>query len=199
MIIHNFFKLYAIWKCNRNFNPVKLTGKFTDKNLPVLLISNHISWWDGFWAMYLNLKVLKRKFHFMMLEEQLKKYWFFNYTGAFSINKKSRNMIESLNYYRDLLDNKKNMVLIFPQGEIQSMHNQKFTFEKGLERILKNKEGKIQIVFLANLPDYFSNPKPGLFQHFKEYGELNFSLDSIQEAYTGFYIECIEKQRLIQG
>ena len=71
-------------------NRLNLLVDFNDRNLPVLLISNHISWWDGFWAMYINLKVLKRKFHFMMLEEQLRKYWFFNYTGGFSVNKKSK-------------------------------------------------------------------------------------------------------------
>jgi hypothetical protein len=67
-------------------------------NLPLLMIANHISWWDGFWAMYLNLKVFHKKFYFMMLEDQLLKFRFFQWTGGFSIKKKSREMIESLTY-----------------------------------------------------------------------------------------------------
>ena len=93
-IIYLFFKQYAEWIMKRHFGVIQILGDFQEKKLPVLLISNHISWWDGFWSMYLNVKVLKRKFHFMMLEEQLRKFWFFNYSGGFSVNKKSKTIIE---------------------------------------------------------------------------------------------------------
>ena len=87
------------------------------------------------------------------------------------------------------------MVLIFPQGEIQSMHNQQIHFEKGIERILKNMEGKIQLAFLANLVDYFSNPKPGIYFYLTEYENLDFNSPDIQKAYNQFYNECIENQK----
>jgi len=194
-IIHPFFKLYAVWIIKRHYKPIYIIGEFKDKVLPVLLISNHISWWDGFWAMYINLKVLKRKYHFMMLEDQLRKYWFFNFTGGFSVNKKSKSMIETINYTSELLTDNKNMVLLFPQGEIQTMHNQNFVFEKGFERILKNKEGKVQIVFLANLVDYFSSPKPGVYFYIQEFSQKFFDSGTIQESYNDFYKQCIEKQK----
>jgi 1-acyl-sn-glycerol-3-phosphate acyltransferase len=170
-----------------------------DKGLPVILISNHFSWWDGFWAMYLNLKVLKRKFHFMMLEEQLRKYRFFNYTGGFSISKKSKSIIETLNYTKELLSDNKNMVLIFPQGEIESMHKQLFRFENGLERILKDLKGKIQIIFMANLIDYFSSPKEGLYIYFSAYEKQDFKSESIEAAYNHYYLQCVEKQKLLKN
>jgi hypothetical protein len=131
----------------------------------------------------------------MMLEEQLRKYWFFNYTGGFSVNKKSKSIIETLNYTRDLLCDNKNLVMIFPQGEIQSMHNQTFVFEKGLERIIKNKDNPIQIVFLANLVDYFSNPKPGIYLYLFEYPGANLDLETLQNSYNEFYRQCVEKQK----
>jgi 1-acyl-sn-glycerol-3-phosphate acyltransferase len=194
-IIHPFFKRYAVWIIKRHYKSVCIIGEFEDKKLPVLLISNHISWWDGFWAMYINLKVLKRKYHFMMLEDQLRKYWFFNYTGGFSVNKKSKSMIETINYTSELLTDNKNMVLLFPQGEIQTMHNQNFVFEKGFERILTNKEGKVQIVFLANLVDYFSSPKPGVYFYIQEFSQKVFDSGTIQESYNDFYRQCIENQK----
>jgi 1-acyl-sn-glycerol-3-phosphate acyltransferase len=196
--IHPFFKFYAIWITKRHFKPVKLIGQFSEKQLPVLLIANHFSWWDGFWAMYFNLKVLKRTFHFMMLEEQLRKYWFFNYTGGFSISKKSKSIVETLNYTKGLLDDTENMVLIFPQGEIESMHKQSFKFEKGVERIIKNKEGKVQIIFLANLIDYFSSPKEGLYMYFNEYEKSDWSSESIEAGYNQFYKQCLDKQNLLK-
>jgi len=86
------------------------------------------------------------------------------------------------------------MVLIFPQGEIQSLHNQNILFEKGVERVLKNKENAVQVVFLANLVDYFSNPKPSIYFHIHEYMERDFHLQSIQENYNRFYAESVRKQ-----
>jgi 1-acyl-sn-glycerol-3-phosphate acyltransferase len=194
-IIYPFFKWYAGWIINRHFGTVKIIGQVIDKNLPILLISNHISWWDGFWAMYINLNVLHRKYHFMMLEEQLRKHWFFNYTGGYSVNKKSKSIIETLDYTSELLADSNNMVLLFPQGEIQSLHNQNLKFEKGLERILKSKENAVQVVFLVNLVDYFSNRKSGIYFHIQEYADGGFSINAIQENYNLFYAQSVEKQK----
>ncbi|MHC1705059.1 MAG: lysophospholipid acyltransferase family protein [Tenuifilaceae bacterium] len=192
--IYPFFQWYAVWLIKRKFNKANIIGGFNDKNLPVLVIANHISWWDGFWAMYLNVKVLKRKFHFMMLEEQIRKFWFFNYTGGFSVNKKAKSVIETLNYTGKLLCGSKNMVLIFPQGEIQSMHLQTFQFEKGINHILRDKEDKIQILFMTNLVDYFSKPKPIINIYIQEYQSLQINLESVQNGYNKFYQQCIENQ-----
>lgn len=193
--IYPFFQWYAVWLIKRKFSKANIIGSFDDKNLPVLLIANHISWWDGFWVMYLNLKILKRKFHFMMLEEQLRKFWFFNYTGGFSVNKKAKSVIETLNYTGELLSDSKNMVLIFPQGEIQSMHLQTFSFEKGINHILSGKEEKIQILFMANLVDYFSTPKPIINIYIQEYQDLQLNLESIENGYNEFYKRCVEHQK----
>ena len=192
--IYNFFKGYTLWRVRRQFKPVKLLGEFHDKQMPVLLLSNHISWWDGFWALYINLKILKRKFHFMMLEDQLRKYWFFKYAGGFSVNKKSRSSLETLEYAADLLTDPKNMVLLFPQGEIESIYSRNFRFEKGLERIIKAKENNIQCLFLAFFIDYFSNPKPGIYCYLEEYDNPGFNATTIQNHYIEFYNRCLDKQ-----
>lgn len=194
-LIYPFFQWYALWLIKRKFSKANIIGSFNDKNLPVLLISNHISWWDGFWAMYLNLKILKRKYHFMMLEEQLRKYWFFNYTGGFSVNKKAKSVIETLNYTSELLSDANNMVLVFPQGEIQSLHLQTFQFEKGINHILRGKEERIQILFLANLVDYFSTPKPNINIYIQEYQGLPINVESIENGYNEFYKQSVEHQK----
>ena len=197
--IYPFFKWYSGFIIKRDFSSIRVIGELNEKQLPILLLSNHISWWDGFWAMYLNITILKRKFHFMMLEEQLRKFWFFNYSGGFSVNKKSKSIVETLHYTSELLKDEKNMVLIFPQGEIQSIHNQSMSFENGLGHILKQKENNIQVVFLVNLIDYFSNRKPGIYMHIQEYKELAFDMKSIQESYNVFYAQSVEKQKTLQN
>lgn len=192
--IYPFFKLYTVWKIRRNFQEVYINGEFHDRGLPVLLISNHISWWDGFWAVLLNRKVFNRKFFFfMMLEEQLKKNRFLSYTGGFSIKKKSKSIIESLNYTAELLEDNRNIVIVFPQGEIQSLYNSSIIFDKGLEFILKKVQGEVHIIFLASLVDYFSGQKPGLYMYFNEYSEKDLTIKALEKEYGLFYNRCISE------
>jgi 1-acyl-sn-glycerol-3-phosphate acyltransferase len=190
---YNWFRLYyAKWKVRRNFHEVTISGDFQEKNLPILLISNHVSWWDGIWAMYLNLVFFKRKFHFMMLEDQIKQFPVCNKVGGYSIKRGSRSMVESMQYTAELLADNRNMVLIFPQGDIQSIYNHTILFEKGLEHIMKKIGGRVQIIFMASLVDYYSNPKPGLFIYFREYCLSDTELTQIQHDYNAFYSQSIE-------
>jgi len=130
IFIYPFFKWFTVRKLKSTFNKIEIIGTCKDENLPVLVIANHISWWDGFWVMYLNMQKFHRKFYFMMLEEQLRKHWYFNFTGGYSVRKSSRSIIDTLNYTAELLEHSSNMVLLFPQGRITSMHNQEIKFER---------------------------------------------------------------------
>lgn len=195
--VYPFFKHFAVWLTNRKFKEFRISGNLYLKKQPLLLIANHVSWWDGFWAMYVNVKILHKKFHFMMLEEQLRKYWYFNYAGGFSVNKKKKSILETLSYTSELLNDNDNMVLMFPQGKIQTLHNQDFTFERGLSRLIKDQESSLHIVFMVNLIDYFSDAQPSVYCYLKEYNLGSFTLDSIQKAYNIFYRECVERQKLM--
>ena len=192
-IVYPFFQHYTRYLLRTRYHTVSIENHFADNGNAVLLIGNHVGWWDGFWAMYLNLKVLKRKFHFMMLEEQLMRYRFFNYTGAFSVDKGSRSVVESIRYASDLLNDSKNMLLMYPQGRLHSMYEHHFQFEKGIERMLKNRERKVQVVFSANLVDCFTEPKPSLSIYTENY-EGAFTVEALEQAYNDFYTRCLEKQ-----
>ncbi len=192
-LIHPYFRFYSVWKTKRKFHKVYLKGNFSDMGLPILLISNHFSWWDGFWAVYLNEKLFHRLFHFMMLEEQLKKHKFLNKTGGYSVKKGSRSIIETMDYTAQLLSDCRNIVLMFPQGEIRSMHSPEIPFEKGIEHVMEKIKGSIHFVFLVNIIDYFSSQKPGLYMYFREYTGHDFSTETLQEQYNKFYSECISE------
>jgi 1-acyl-sn-glycerol-3-phosphate acyltransferase len=193
VFIYPFFMRYAVFITKRYFWKVNVLGNIKDTGLPILVIANHISWWDGFWIAYLNETRFHRKFHFMMLEEQLRKYWFFNYAGGFSIRKGSRTVVETLQYTSELLKNRENLVLVFPQGEIQSMHKQHFVFEKGIDRVLQNKHG-VQVIMVANMVDYLSQKKPSLTMYLEEYNDTGSDHQSIEARYNAFYKECVTQQ-----
>lgn len=188
--IYNFFKFYSLYKIKHAFSRVVTEGEFNDGGKAVVVISNHVGWWDGFWVMYLNLKIFRRKFHFMMLEGQLRKFWFFKYSGGFSVRKGSRSVIETINHAREIIENNGNLLLIFPQGRLESLYKSEFHFEKGIERILSGNEGKIHLIFMACLVDYYNDQKPSLYIYFSEQqtGELNSH--ALQENYNVFYNEC---------
>ncbi|MEJ5244864.1 MAG: lysophospholipid acyltransferase family protein [Bacteroidota bacterium] len=186
-VYYLFFKFYTHFKIKLNFEKVCLQGYFIDRNKPILILANHQSWWDGFWLNYFNEKITQRKLYFMMLEEQLLKYRFFNKIGGFSIRKNSKDAVCSLNYTVKLLENPQNAVFLFPQGEIQSIYTDYIYFEKGISKII-NKSGNIQVLFVCNFIEYFSCQKPSLFMYFKEWEAQN--IQSIEADYNDYFQSC---------
>lgn len=199
-VIYSLFQWLSRYLINKNFNSVSINGKFSDNGKPVLIIANHVSWWDGFWVLLLNLKIIKRKFHFMMLEEQLKKHWYFRYTGGFSIKKKSRSIIDSISYSTELLQNPENLMLMFPQGKIQTMHADAVVFEKGVERIVSKISSETQIVFVVNLIDYFSDCKPNLYINFKSLLAKDLQQEDLENEYNRFYKDSrnLQKEKILK-
>lgn len=189
-------EVFSVYRLNRAFASIRFRGSVSDKGLPVLMIANHFSWWDGFIQYRLNKQTYKRKLHVMMLEEQLEKFMILNQCGCFSIRKNSRSMIESLSYSVNLLRDAGNMLLLFPQGEIQSLYTSPVKFESGLAYLLKHLEKDIQLVFNVCLVDYFSERKPSLSVYFKTC-ELK-GTDAAKEmeaAYNEFAQACKNEQQ----
>lgn len=150
-IIHPIFKQFSRIMINHHFSKVEIIGDIDlSNNHSIFLLSNHTSWWDGFWHLYLNMRLFKKKYHFMMLEEQLKKHWYFNYTGGFSVNKSSKSIVETVQYSAELLSHPNNLVLMFPQGKIGSLHKRSIEFEKGVQKIIERTDrNRVQIVFFG--------------------------------------------------
>ncbi len=197
----------------RRFRTFSLKKRIALTDGPVLLIANHSSWWDGFVARKVNKKVLQRRFHVMMLEEELKKRPFLGKLGAFSIKKKSRSAFQSLHYASAILQQPGNMLLLFPQGTFQSSHRYPLQFEKGWFRIIDNASDRLQIVFMATLCDYFEYRKPSLNIYLAvarqernklfcmdggpgpHTGALSFyDAESAEKAYNAFLKEAVNEQ-----
>lgn len=158
----------------------------------VLLLQNHFSLYDGYWSMYLCHKVFKRRFHVMMLEEQMAKRMFLTRCGVFSVRKNSRDLLESLNYAAQLLQDPHNVVTIYPSGEIISHHLQHFTFQKGFAR-LTNDKSNCSLALAVVLVDYFSLARPQISIYLQHYSGEKTAI-AIENAYHQFYQSCISKQ-----
>lgn len=161
----------------------------------VLLLQNHISWWDGFWAYRLNDLYFGRRFHVMMLEEELAKRKFLTYAGAFSIRKSSRSVVESLRFGTQLLQDPQNLLLLFPQGKIESQQVARLHFGKGVERVIQQSAEHTQVVMAAVFPDYFSSRKPLLRIYLRHLPtqELHTHTDW-EVTFNSFYQESRQRQ-----
>jgi len=87
------------------------------------------------------------------------------------------------------------MLLIFPQGEIQSVYTDYFQFEKGIEYILKKSRPDLQLVFNVNLIDFFSDKKPSLWVHFTHFNHTGKNLREIESAFNHFAENCKNNQK----
>ena len=63
------FHIYVMRLLKRSFHSFNLIGNIpkSDPELPLLLIPNHSTWWDGFFVYLLNDQFLKRELYMMML------------------------------------------------------------------------------------------------------------------------------------
>lgn len=189
-----FFRRYFGFLSRIHFRKVSIVSEVSiPENRAVLLFQNHFSWWDGYWSDLLSKKVFHRKFHVMMLEENLRKHMFMNRLGVFSIQKNNRDFFNSLAYSSEILCDPKNMVTIYPAGIIWTQHKQTIQFQAGIERIVTKNPENFEVVFAVFLTDYFGFIRPEMRIYLDVYsGER--TLQALQKAYHEFYQTCIERQ-----
>ncbi|WP_337871912.1 lysophospholipid acyltransferase family protein [Ignavibacterium sp.] len=135
-----------------------------DKSL--IVAPNHFSWWDGFFVYYSLRKLSQKKIYIMMLEEQLKRFWFFQKIGCFSVNPNNKQSgIVTMKYTLELLYNPDNCVVIFPQGEIESFDKNPLGYNKGIEFLAENSNRDFEILPVANKIYYTNQKLPFILMH----------------------------------
>lgn len=180
----------------RHFASLKFFGELTVKqDHSCMMLMNHYSFNDGAILHRICRIILKKKFRTMVIESQLKAFPGLKYIGCFSVNKKSRKMIESLNYAAELLHDPTVMLGIYPQGGLFSIHLNRVHFESGLDYIFKRANAiPSQVFFGVTLLDYLESFKPVARVYLTEYHGERRS-DQMEEAYNLFYNECKQKQQ----
>jgi 1-acyl-sn-glycerol-3-phosphate acyltransferase len=188
------FNQYTRIMLKKHFHEININSNVRPRNIATVIIANHFSWWDGFFVVHINYIMFHKRFHVMMLEEQLKKHRILSKAGAFSVTKKKKSVLESIDYCISLLDDPENLLLFYPQGEIQSSYHFPLKFEKGLLKILDGTNREFQLVFLVVLTDYFSNKRPVLNLNMTEFSGP-FTHSEIEKAFNNFMMECIKSQK----
>jgi 1-acyl-sn-glycerol-3-phosphate acyltransferase len=137
------------------------------KEKSLIITPNHISWWDGFFVYYTGKKYINRKFHIMVLESTLKKYWFFRKLGAFSINpQSSKSVAETFKYSREILKSAKNCLISYPQGEIEPYEKRPLALKEGIRSLLMPLKESTVVLPIGYRIEYYDKKHPALFCRF---------------------------------
>lgn len=155
------FNIYLDRLLKKYFQDFFLINQFpsikSDKSL--IVAPNHFSWWDGFFVYYSMKKLTGKKIFIMMLEEQLKRYWFFQKVGCFSTNPNNKQAtVATLKYTLELLKNPDHCIVIFPQGEIEPFDKNKLSYNQGIEFLAEHSNNEFDILPIAN-KIYYTNQK----------------------------------------
>jgi 1-acyl-sn-glycerol-3-phosphate acyltransferase len=186
-IIRQILHSYVTWIVKRHFHELKFDQVEIDPNKSVLLIANHFSFWDSLILYVVCCKLLKKNFYVMAREDTTVKFQYVKYGGAFSINKQSRDMLQSLDYAAELLNDPQNLVLIFPQGKLYSNFANTVHFEKGITRVIEKAEGKFQLLFAATFVQYLKHKKPAATVYFQTEPYDGKSFEDLKNAYQMHY------------
>ncbi len=193
-LVKLFFDFYTKWILKSDFDDFKIHGEVPDlDSKPLLVISNHYSWWDGFFIYQLNNLVFKKLFHVMMLEEELQKRLFLRGLGVFGVKKGSKDAVRSLQFSKELLTQRENMVLIFPQGKIESHHKHQFRFEKGIQKLVDS-GADFNIVFVASLIDGFYERKLAVHLYMNYNSCYSDEKIDLEKSFNAFFAESLATQ-----
>jgi hypothetical protein len=131
----------------------------------------------------------------MMQEDHLQKRMFFNRVGGFSINRKSKEVVESLQYTAKLLDDPNNLVTVFPQGTLESNHIDEINVERGIDYIVKKIKGDCQIIYYSAFIEYFESLKPSVYFHFLNCGtNRDFDFERLKAMINDHHKKALKEQ-----
>ncbi len=187
IFINRIIHYYILWIVKRQFHEVLFDDIEVDKERSVLLIANHFSFWDALILHCVNERFLKKKFHVMVEKETVHMLNYLKFAGAFSVTKRSRDVIESLNYAAKLLDDPQNLVLIFPQGKLFSNYVNDVHFDKGVFRIMQKATGNYQTIFASTFIQYFKHKKSTATVYLKNDSRKYTNIADLKAAYQQHY------------
>jgi 1-acyl-sn-glycerol-3-phosphate acyltransferase len=138
-VARRIFHGYIFRELKKNFQAFYMLNEFPaiPADLGLLITPNHFSWWDGFFIDYLGTRFFKRQIYLMMLEEQLKRYWYFKMFGAYSIDPGNvPSVLETLQYTIEPLMDPANYVVVYPQGVLEPYDKRPRVIKRGGLRYL---------------------------------------------------------------
>lgn len=163
-----------------------------------LFMCNHFSFWDGIWALYLSVYAINKRqplkaLYIMSVKKQMQKKPWLRYLGSFSVDPGKISINESLDYAAEVLNTPGNMLLYYPQGNLESLHVRHIIFKEGVYEIVTRIKGDCQLIWCSTLTEYFESLKPSLYFNLLDCGTSHqFDFEQLKEKVNGFHNQEIQ-------
>jgi 1-acyl-sn-glycerol-3-phosphate acyltransferase len=117
---------------------VRIAGLPADlpAGLPLLLVANHVSWWDGFLLREVHRALRPDSpLHPVMLASELSRRWVLRALGGVGIDARNPGTIATAirTLREQILRHPETVVIFFPQGRIWPSHRRPLGFQRGVE------------------------------------------------------------------
>ena len=190
-ILNLYFKL--------RFNKLIVKPINIKPNHSYLLMCNHFGFGDGFLAYYLMFKSIYPHFNdvnIMSLKKQIEKNSWLRYFGSFSVDpRKLSSVKESLAYASEILSTPGKLLLLFPQGNLESQHVRKIEFQYGVNEIVKNVKGDCQLIWSSNIVEFFESVSPSIYFNLLDCGtNHDFDLETLKTKVNQHHQKSIQEQ-----
>ncbi len=197
-----FYKFVCFWvelilKCYlRKF---KLRKVDLNPNHSYILMSNHFSFLDGLFAFYITRNHFfkpgyMKQMHIMSLKRQMQKNPWLRLIGSFSVDPGKLSIQESFSHAANLLNQPGNLLLFYPQGNLESLHVREIYFEDGLNQIVPQIIGPCQIIWSSNIIEYFEGVRPEISFNLLDCGLVkDYDFKEIQERINHHHQDVILK------
>ena len=101
---------------------------------------------------------------------------------------------ESLEYTAEILSVPGNLLLFFPQGNLESSHVREIVFKEGLSQIVPQIKGNCQLIWSSNIPEYLESLKPSIYFNMLDCGTNHtFNLETLKEQVNNHHRKSLKK------
>ena len=196
--IYRRLMLPVIWLFRKRFNKMIINDIDIKPGYSYILMLNHFGFFDGFFAYYLVFYYLSKKqpvkgMYAMSVKKQMEKKPWLKYSGSFSVDPGKRSVEESLNYAASILSEPGNLLIYYPQGELESAYIRHIEFKDGIYEIITRTKGNCQLIWCSVLTEYFESLKPSVYFNLLDCGDnKDFDFERLKANVNAHHLQSIK-------
>jgi len=136
----SFFANYLHWYVGRHFRAIRVAnaGRFPSVTSPLIIYSNHASWWDPLALILFSRYFLPTFDHYAPLDATaLKHYGLLRKLGLFPVEAgTSRGGVQFLRAAKEVLSRPQSVLWVTPEGRFTDMRTRPVVFRPGLAALV---------------------------------------------------------------
>jgi len=114
--------------------------------------------------------------------------------GSFSIDPGKRSITESFDYAGEILSTPGNLLLYYPQGELESIYIRHIKFDAGISEIIARTQGKCQLIWCSSFAQYFENFRTSVYTYMLDCGtNQHFDFEAIKQNINQHHLKSMAR------